>query len=273
MNTLILVFSLLIASWLAWRFFLAPRLPTMRFISNRFLEKDGQIRIENLNFPDRHVFMAPANLITTNEVMHYGYGKRTATLEVKHITQRLTNERLLASDQNFGFWTGESYTPYDGHLRTVTCANVHGSPAKIAAAKRWLRQRGVKKTPDTTEQERMFHASVQASLAQFRTRFGYQEGDLDHIGFTIDLEPLTYTKLTPNGEALLYMERLNLTVRKPLWDMNVHGWTFRKGYGVAFFKTAGVDAGSRGAPISKAMYERIDAEFKKQGRHISWTRT
>lgn len=268
MNTVIASILALLTLWLAWRLFVVPRLPSIRVGHYRLSMQDGQVKIVEIHRKDGHFQMAPAHLMKTKKSVCQYSEKRTIYLYMDVTTQLMSNEILLMNTPNFRFVKGQ---PYNGYTqRHCPTLSVSGSPGAIRSAERWLRRRGLGKDIDTRAHEEHFNARTGAALAAFRKQFNYKEGDLDCVGFSVELEPLSYAKLTPDDEALFHTVKTGLTIKKPLRDMSVGGSWFRSTGRVAFFYIHETHKDYNCVPISKAMHERVEADLAKRGQAISW---
>lgn len=268
MNTVIGSIAALLTLWLVWRLFVVPRLPSIRVGDHRFSMHEGQVKIVDTTRKDGNFKMAPAHLMKTSKSVCQQREKRTIYLYMHVTTQLMSNETLLMNTPNFRFVNGEPYNGYTQRLCPTYL--VPASPGSIRAAERWLRRRGLRKNIDTREHEEHFNARTGAALAAFRKQFNYKEGDLDCVGFSVELEPLSYAKLTPDNEALFHSVKTGLAIKKPLSHMSVGGQWFRSTKRVAFFYIHEANKDYNRVPISKAMQDRVEADMATKGLAISW---
>lgn len=283
--------------------FIFPRLPVIWVDGYRWSVKDGILSLtkgkkgdlESFHAPARQIhigsskgryssehYQGPTSLVTTSVTVAHGTvsshstvansqgfhytreGAHFVAFRLTEIRQYETTQRVLnRSADQVGLVEANLFykAPYHrpNHV-TVAC-----SPLIAGMVRRWLRHHGVLKTPDTAAQEKALEAATTKWLAHYRSKFGFRDGDMDHLGLSGDLQPISYSLLTRNMDVSAHSTLTNSTVQKSLAYVGVAGRKFKDDTPNTAFFFWDHHPNSSTAQMSQAMHEEVRRAFKAAG--------
>ena len=136
------------------------------------------------------------------------------------IDQADTNHRLLVAGDPPCFGFGVEHFRYRN--REIGNAKHRLEMHGLAKASlfSWLSRNGVSRVPDETRAEANFRAKTASALAHYRACFGFVEGDLDHLRFDENLEPITYALLDKADQLTIHHFARTATMKEPAVGFN-----------------------------------------------------
>lgn len=257
-----------IGAWMAWRLVLAPGRPSLVLGGLRWSVDQGVLTAEAAGERDYRPFRAPANevLVVSSTDHHlvdrhrgasshsstvgtmgpHGVfvgstttvhtearswqekGAKYVTVGLIHANQARANERmLLQSEAHLGLGDGSVWQQNEGVYLAPKTASM--SPGDYRLLQRWMRRHGATGTPDTSAQEQRFPELVAPVLRAVRERYGFAEGDLDHLRLTPDLDPVSYVLVRANGDLVAHHVAKDLTLQRPLSACTFSGLDYGRG--------------------------------------------
>lgn len=170
----------------------------------------------------------------------------------------------LAPEVGFGDGLAAACAPGASQTVKVDGLNKH----RLLA---WLRHNAITGQPDEAAAAARFASESSRHLADFRARFGFDEGDLDHLRLDLELRPASYARLTPGGELTVHDVASGITSVRPIPDFTFRGRRFTRETSVEYalvVTSEGSAARTVAVLVSKPMWAQIAPVLQAAGDQV-----